>query len=63
MLQTNCFAWYTLRKRGWCGGDESGGTKCDDRCLHFSVLPPWNKRARVADSTPSRRHSRAQKRL
>jgi len=47
MLQTNCFAWYTLRKRGWCGGDESGGTKCDDRCLHFSVLPPWNKRARV----------------
>jgi hypothetical protein len=44
MLQTRCFAWYTLRKHGRCGGDESGGRKCDDRCLHFSILPPWNKK-------------------
>jgi hypothetical protein len=35
MLQTRCFARYTPRKRGRCGGDESGGRKCDDRCLHF----------------------------
>jgi hypothetical protein len=44
MLQARCFAWYTLRKYGRCGGDESGGRKCDDRCLHFSILPPWNKK-------------------
>ena len=40
MLQTRCLALHTLRKRR-CGDDESGDRKCDDRCLHFSVLPPW----------------------
>ncbi len=43
LMQTRCFACYTLRKHGRCGGDESGGRKCDDRCLHFSVFPPWNE--------------------
>ena len=40
MLETWCRALHTLRKRR-CGDDESGDRKCDDRCLHFSVLPPW----------------------
>ena len=44
MRQTRRLAWYTLREHGRCGGDESGGRKCDDRCLHFSVLPPLNKK-------------------
>jgi hypothetical protein len=39
MLQTRCFACYTLRKRGRCGGDESGGRKRDDRSLHFFGPP------------------------
>jgi len=43
MLQARCFARYALRKHSRCGGDESGGRKCDDRRLHFSALPPWNK--------------------
>jgi hypothetical protein len=46
---------YTLCKHGRCGGDESGGRKCDDRCLHFSVLPPWNKKpAQRAEVRPFR---------
>jgi hypothetical protein len=44
MLQTRCLAWYTLRKHGRCGSDESGSRKCDDCCLHLSVLPHWNKK-------------------
>src|SRR5260221_5426322 len=45
-LVTRCFARYALRKYGR-GGEESCGTKCDDRCLHFSspetraVPPSW----------------------
>src|SRR5258708_7233436 len=38
-LVTRCFAQYTLRKYGR-GGEESCGTKCDDRCLHFSSPEP-----------------------
>src|SRR5260221_13558681 len=38
MLQTRCFAWYTLRKHIRRRGDESDGGKSDDRCLHFSAL-------------------------
>ena len=39
MLHTCCFTRYTLRKRDRSGGDENGGGKCDNRCLHFSFLP------------------------
>ena len=45
MLRAGDFAGYGLRRHGQCGGDQSGGRKCDDRCLHFSVLPPWNRKA------------------
>src|SRR5258705_6237913 len=43
-LVTRCFARYALRKYGR-GGEESCGTKCDDRCLHLSfpdtrAVPP-----------------------
>lgn len=37
MLQARCLARYTLCKHGRCGGSESGGRKCDDRCLHFQT--------------------------
>ena len=45
MMQTRHFACCSLRNHGRCGGDESGGGKYDDRCLHFSILPPRNKKA------------------
>ena len=37
LMLRRCFA--RLRKRGRCGGDESRGRKCDDRCLHFFGPP------------------------
>jgi len=48
MLQTRHFACCCLRNHGRCGGDESGGRKCDDRCLHFSILRPRNKKPPAA---------------
>ena len=36
MLRTLCFARHVFRKRGRSGGDESGGSKCDDCSLHRS---------------------------
>src|SRR5450631_3317506 len=37
------FCLSTLRRHGRCGGDESGGKQCDDRCLYVAVLSPWKK--------------------
>src|SRR5579872_5863884 len=45
LVMTCCLARYTLRKRGRCCGDERRGGKCDDRRLHFSVLPGIRVRA------------------
>jgi hypothetical protein len=43
--RTRRFAWHTLRKRGRCG-DESGGRKRNDRCLHFQSSLPGMKSPR-----------------